>query len=176
MTPTVRTATVADGAAIARVQVTSWQHAYAGLMSADVLAGLSVADRTAAWTGRIAAATNQCLVVTAPEVIGFASFGPSSTDHDHGHLYAFYLVPQWWGRGAGRVLHNEVAAWLDVHHPRSTLWVLRGNDRATRFYRAAGWHPDGTTQLDDADPTVVEERYVRVSLNPRWESTNPSRS
>lgn len=177
MTPTVRDATIVDAEAIARVHVRSWQHAYAGLMPADLLAGLSVADRATAWADRLTAAANPLLVVTVPEVVGFAAFGPNPTDPARGHLYAIYLDPSWWGRGAGRLLHDEVVARLDEHYPHSTLWVLRGNDRATRFYRAAGWQPDGTTNLDERDEvTLLEDGYVRSSLNPRWESANPSRA
>lgn len=173
----MRAATVADAEGIGRVHVASWRRAYAGLMPAELLAGLSVADRAASWSERLAAGVNPMFVLTAPEVVGFASFGPNAGDPARGHLYALYLHPTWWGRGAGRQLHDAVAAWLDERYPRSTLWVLRGNDRATRFYRAAGWQPDGTTNLDERPGvTLVEDGYVRSSLNPRWESTNPSRS
>jgi hypothetical protein len=43
-----------------------------------------------------------------------------------------------------------------------TLWVLDGNDRARRFYEAAGWTAGGTTKTDVIGQTPVREiRYRR---------------
>ena len=43
------------------------------------------------------------------------------------------------------------------------LWVFTANDRARRFYEAAGWRPDGTAQLLDFDGTAIEE--IRYSID-----------
>jgi RimJ/RimL family protein N-acetyltransferase len=43
-----------------------------------------------------------------------------------------------------------------------TLWVLRDNERARRFYERAGWSFDGTEKEDVvAGATVTEVRYRR---------------
>lgn len=177
MTFATRGATVEDAATIARIHVASWQRAYAGLMPAAFLAGLSTVERETRWRELLAAGAT-ILLVTAPEVVGFAAFGPSRDDPPTGQLFALYLDPPWWGRGAGRVLHDAAVERLDAAFPRSVLWVLHGNDRATRFYRAAGWVPDGRHQTERRPDGLVleEDHYVRASLNPRWLSTNPSRS
>ena len=40
------------------------------------------------------------------------------------------------------------------------LWVLEGNERGERFYRAAGWEHDGGSKLDKFQgATVTELRY-----------------
>jgi ribosomal protein S18 acetylase RimI-like enzyme len=159
----VRNAQPDDARAVAEVQVRSWRAAYAGLMPAAVLDGLSVDSRTRMWDQLITQPAHHLLVLTAPEVVGFASFGPDREDAARGELYALYLHPSWWGRGAGRLLHDEAVQRLDAAHPASTLWVLQGNERAIRFYRAADWRPDGSVQTDaQPDGTVlVEDRYVR---------------
>jgi hypothetical protein len=42
------------------------------------------------------------------------------------------------------------------------LWVLVGNDRAARFYRADGWISDGTRRVTEVHGLVVDEvRYDR---------------
>jgi hypothetical protein len=40
------------------------------------------------------------------------------------------------------------------------LWVLEGNGRAERFYRAAGWRHDGGRKVEEFQGAdVVELRY-----------------
>jgi hypothetical protein len=44
----------------------------------------------------------------------------------------------------------------------AVLWVLGTNERARRFYEAAGWEPDGNTKVEDrASGTLHEVRYQR---------------
>ena len=45
------------------------------------------------------------------------------------------------------------------------LWVLVGNDRAQRFYRADGWSPDGTRRRDEIYGVDVDEVRFRRSLS-----------
>ncbi|MGI5125657.1 N-acetyltransferase family protein [Pseudonocardia sp. CA-107938] len=148
----IRDATVADADAIARVHVASWQAAYRGLLPDAVLDGLSVAESTQNWAERLAGTQPgaHILVVEDEGVIGFAAFGtrPEGAPGER-HLWAMYLDPAQWGRGAGRPLH---AAMVDRMHAAgvhsATLWVLRGNERAIRFYERAGWSFDGTSKLE----------------------------
>ncbi len=164
----IRDARRADAPAIARVVVASWRAAYAGLLPAEYLAGLSVEARTEQWDGVVAdPGDNHVLVLTDPEVVGFAAVGPAlDGEAGVGQLYAIYLAPLRWGRGEGRRLHDAAVARLDAAgFGRSVLWVLRGNDRATRFYRAAGWRPDGVEQTEVGFTGVVfvEDRWVRTA-------------
>ena len=43
--------------------------------------------------------------------------------------------------------------------PQALLWVLAGNERAERFYEAAGWERDGEKTDDFQGATVTENRY-----------------
>jgi len=43
-----------------------------------------------------------------------------------------------------------------------TLWVLRTNTRARRFYEQTGWSRDGTTKVDHIGGIALDEvRYVK---------------
>ena len=46
----------------------------------------------------------------------------------------------------------------------AVLWVLVGNDRAERFYRADGWLPDGRRQSDEIWGVTVDETCYRRDL------------
>jgi GNAT superfamily N-acetyltransferase len=74
-----------------------------------------------------------------------------------------YVRPDTWGAGAGRAL---MAAALEALRGQgfrdATLWVLRDNPRARRFYAAAGWAEDGATRDDVVGgASVTEVRYRR---------------
>ena len=93
--------------------------------------------------------------------LGFASLGPSRDEHGVGELYAIYVDPDEWSRGAGRAL---IARGGGRASPRSTreatLWVLEDNPRARRFYEAAGWRADGARQrIERLGVSPAEVRY-----------------
>ena len=154
----IRSATVADADAIGEVHVRSWQAAYAGLIPAGFLARLSASSRAASWARRIGdpAIPGRVLVVEDDGVIaGFAAYGP-------GQLYALYLLPEFWGRGLGRLLHDRVVE--EMTGDSAILWVLSTNERAKAFYLRQGWVDDGATQtetIDEGRVTLEETRFRR---------------
>jgi GNAT superfamily N-acetyltransferase len=113
-----------------------------------------------------------------PGVVGYAAFGPEtdvldapwphplSTGGEDGRvaeLYALYVRPAWWSTGTGRALMERVLARSSGAGYRSiTLWVLRDNRRARRFYERAGFAPDGATNVLSRLGGVIEVRYRRA--------------
>lgn len=164
----VRPATVEDAAAIAAVQVTSWQAAYQGIFPAEFLANLSVERRRRHWQELLNASppgSAQWVAEEAGTVVGFASAGPGERA-DWGELYAIYLLPEVWGRGVGRRLLAEVERWAaEQGHGGVYLWVLAANRRARRAYQAAGWSPEPVQRLEEigggGGVQVTELRYAR---------------
>jgi GNAT superfamily N-acetyltransferase len=161
---TVRPATSADADAIGRIQVETWRVAYAGLLPQATIDAFDVEGRQQMWreglsrTPRPGSATFVALV--DDEHVGFATVGSSPSEEGAGELYAIYVHPSSWGTGAGRALIEQSEASLrDSGFPRALLWVLRGNERAERFYRAAGWEHDGEKEDVFQGATVVELRY-----------------
>jgi L-amino acid N-acyltransferase YncA len=65
------------------------------------------------------------------------------------------------GSASGRALFARAVADLRARgFEAATLWVLRDNQRARRFYEAAGWRLDGSPKSSSSG---VEMRY-RVSF------------
>jgi GNAT superfamily N-acetyltransferase len=168
----VRDAKVEDVAAIAGVHVRSWQGAYRGLMPQDFLDRLDPARRARMWQAIIEGTEpvgSAVLVAESDdgEVLGFAHIAPTrDADGDPvvtGELTAIYLDPQAWGRGIGRELMSAALARLTTAgYQQVTLWVLDTNDRARRFYAAAGFAPDGAIQVDEGMGLPLREvRYRR---------------
>ncbi|HEX3792607.1 MAG TPA: GNAT family N-acetyltransferase [Pseudonocardiaceae bacterium] len=168
----VRPAAVADADAIGEIHVASWQAAYAGLLPAEFLRGLSVADRQQYWARRLAEPRpgHVLVVLDGPEVAGFTDVGPSrdeGADAHTGELNAIYLHPERWRRGLGRQLHEHALAELAADgYTTATLWVLHGNHQARRFYQRAGWIDEGLSKealMRNGTIRAEEVRY-RITL------------
>lgn len=167
----IRAATLVDSAALAQVHVASWRAAYAHLLPAAVLAGLSVQERMHRWEQVLANTAHGMLVaVHADQVLGFAHTG-ASRDADGvarriGELYALYVDPEHWGRGVGEQLWRAARQQLLIEeYPEATLWVLEGNQRARRFYEAAGLALDsGARQMISLFGNSLPEVRYRTLL------------
>ncbi|WP_020142909.1 GNAT family N-acetyltransferase [Terracoccus sp. 273MFTsu3.1] len=139
-----------------------WRDAYADLMPADYLAGLSderCADR---WRERVALpadAPERTLVVVDPggRLAGFGSAGPSR-DEDaptDSELYAVNLAPHARGTGVADRLVDEL-----LGDREATLWVIEGNARARAFYTRRGFVDEGRREVH-APTGTPEIRMVR---------------
>ncbi len=78
---TVRPASVGDAAAIGRLRIETWRAAYAGIVGADVLAGLvsdeTDVERRRRYIAEPAPQTHTLVGTTDDAVVGFAVAGPS---------------------------------------------------------------------------------------------------
>ncbi len=164
---TVRRATPRDAADVAGVHVRSWQVAYRGLLPDQRLDEMRAEDRVARYDfGATDPALPSTLVAVDDGVIrGFVTTGPCR-DADVtgiGEILALYVDPPAWGRGVGRQLIAEARVTLSQQgFAEAVLWVLTGNTRAQRFYRADGWLPEPQGRTETIwDVPVDELRYRR---------------
>lgn len=150
----VRIATLDDAEAIARVQVASWHAAYQGIIADPVLARVTVEARTPRWRSNLAEVdTDRRTTVfeRKGQVVGFATSGRSRDEGVSavGEVWALYAHPEAWGTGVGRALLDDALAFfVPKGYEAATLWVLKGNDRAIRFYGKARFALDGATKRE----------------------------
>jgi ribosomal protein S18 acetylase RimI-like enzyme len=141
----VRHATPRDAKAIAEIHVATWQAAYKDLMPEEYLSKISVEKRLAYWREAIEFSEPQLLVATdGDEIVGFVGFDRSrdaGTKSTVGEIWAMYVAPAHWGKGAGLALWDGAREGLKEEGcTQVTLWVLLHNERALRFYeQAAGF-------------------------------------
>ncbi|MEV6492510.1 GNAT family N-acetyltransferase [Actinoplanes sp. NPDC051633] len=169
---TVRPATMDDAAALAAVQVATWQVAYRGQVPQEHLDRMDPARREPGWRQWIRDARPPAGILVLDDeehgVIGFNCFAPTRDQDDDpatvGEVQAIYLLPSRWGTGGGRLLMAAgVRRLTEAGFRELTLWVLDTNAQARRFYEAAGWGPDGASKVDDSRGFPMREvRYRRT--------------
>jgi GNAT superfamily N-acetyltransferase len=142
----IRPAVAADARGIASVHVATWRAAYRGVFPDAYLAGLSVDEREVRWSAALARGRPELWVAEhEAQIIGWVAFGPSRDTEvipRIAEIEAFYVLPSCWSTGAGRQLWLAVRQRLkEQDFAAVMLWVLAGNERAMRFYRAAGFAP-----------------------------------
>lgn len=162
-----RQADLADAESIAVVHVASWRTTYAGILPADLLAGLSLEQRKTQWTRQLEAreaSSVPCVYVAEGpdgQVVGFASGGPEREPDSgfEGELYTVYLLEGHHGRGAGRELVRRVVADLRATGFSSLrVWVLAANP-AAGFYQRLGGVEVGRKAIQIGGSDYVEIAY-----------------
>lgn len=165
----VRDATAEDALAVATVHVRAWQAGYRGLLADEYLDALRPEDRAARYTfGSDQPGHRQTMVATVDGTVrGFVTTGASRNplDVNAGEVMALHVDPDAWGRGIGKLLLTEGCARLaSLGFATGVLWVLEGNERAQRFYRANGWEPDGGELTEEIWGVQLKELRFRRDL------------
>ena len=167
----IREATPADARAIATIHVQSWRAAYHGIVPAEYLQSLSIDRREAVWRELLSNKASETFVAEYQGgVQGWINIGKSRDADAHsqtGEVWALYVDPACWGQGIGTTLWAEAMKRFALSgFAEATLWVLRDNQRAIRFYQATGFQVEnGTEQILDFGGTKRIEIRMRRLLS-----------
>ncbi|HEX5319180.1 MAG TPA: GNAT family N-acetyltransferase [Stellaceae bacterium] len=137
----IRPARLDDAARIARLDVETWQAAYAGILATPYLVGLSAERRQRGWAGLIGREPRDVRVAVdaGGAIVGFGSCGGCRDDKSFtGEVFTLYVAPDWQNQGIGRRLLLALFARLvELGHDSAVIWVLSDNP-ARFFYRRLG--------------------------------------
>jgi RimJ/RimL family protein N-acetyltransferase len=168
----IRLAKPEDAKPIAEVHVAAWQAAYRGLMPDSYLDELTVEKRTVLWHRALTQPSPGTLVVAENQesLVGFCFFGPTrdedGKDKSVGEIVALNVRPVSWRSGFGRALCDFVLHEAPCRNWKLvTLWVLKGNEPACRFYEALGFSLDGIARIDTKliGAPIHELRYCKTA-------------
>jgi GNAT superfamily N-acetyltransferase len=129
---TLRTATPADGPAIAEVLISARvAMTYLPLIHTDAEAAPFIAG--------VLARSRVQVAVSEGKVVGFAAVGDGWFDH-------LYVLPEHQGAGIG----TRLIAWAKETSPTGLdLWVFQRNTRARALYQRHGWRVMALTDGSD---------------------------
>ena len=158
----LRTATLSDAAAVARVHHTTWVTTYGPILPPEFWATATLERRTRTWERWLRNGAAPVVAEVDGEVIGIAMSGDAVEQDDvlpvrDRQLYLLYVLAAYHGAGVGQAL-------LDAVVPPGTgaqLWVAEDNPRARRFYERNGFVLEGARVVDASTADLAEVRMVR---------------
>lgn len=125
----------------AYVHYKSWHETYSDLIDPEYMKTVTlekcekIAHR---WPDNIIVAKD------GDKVIGFVGYGAyrDETLPEHGEIFAIYVLDEYQGKKVGFGLMNAAVQKLS-DFDKIAVWVLRGNEKAIRFYKKYGFDFDG---------------------------------
>jgi ribosomal protein S18 acetylase RimI-like enzyme len=140
--------------------------AYRGIVPDEYLDSLSIDGRESTWRQNLLAADTSTWVAQASDaIVGWISAG-RSRDKDAGtsagEIWAVYVAPGCWGKGVGRALCIQAEQDLRTEgFITVSLWVLKDNERAVKFYQSNGFVLDigSTKEIERSGKTLSEVRF-----------------
>lgn len=165
----VRSAEDGDTESVASVHANSSHAAYEGLVPAGP--SLPIDKRRAFWRDAIEYGEPLVRVVLDGErVIGFVGFDRSRDPKSKpttGEIWALYVEPSHWGRGAGLALWDAAReGLLEEGCTEVTLWIPLCNERALRFAELAGFKRElNTAKTALLGSVKLEEIRLRRTLS-----------
>jgi GNAT superfamily N-acetyltransferase len=167
----VRPARTEDAGAVARVQLSTWQAAYAQVLHATAL-DLRVEDVSSACAQAISAQPSPyhrvLVALDGEEVVGFAACEPAADEDIEAaaaELTALLVEPRWGRRGHGsRLVAAAVDIWRAEQVEVATTWVFETDVVVAGFLESAGWGPDTAGRTLAADGTEARQRRWHTAL------------
>lgn len=124
----------------AYVHWSCWHDTYPGLVSAECLEKLTLEtceQKAFRWRDNLLVAKD------GERVVGFVGYGGrGEAEPDTGEVFALYVLKEYRGTGVAQALMQAALEELSAY-PRIALWMVKGNERALRFYEKCGFHLTG---------------------------------
>lgn len=164
----VRPATPADVADIARLQLSTWRTAYASVLPERVLDALTEDEVALPWQASVAQppspAHRVLVALEGREVVGFAALEPAD-EPAAGLITTLLVEPRWGRRGHGsRLLAASIDLLRSDGCPTAVTWLLEADRVSQAFYTSAGWEPDGAARALDMDGRLVTEIRLHTAI------------
>lgn len=166
---TVRGMLESDCQAIGELYAAAWKEGYKGLIPQRFLDGITP-EKFAVRAHMNGFLDNGSFVAVKGERIvahchARASDVPGKSGW--GEIHTLYTHPDFWRQGYGAAVLGRAEEWLrEQGFDNVYLYVLDGNERAERFYKAQGFLPDLDTLCCDLGGGVIvtDNRFVKRLL------------
>ncbi len=150
-----------DRSMISKVYEESWKSAYQGIIPQDYLDSIPEGR----WAPKLdTPGWETLLCIDDSQIVGTSSFCKSRFAQfpDWGEIISIYLLPDYMGKGYGKILMEAALAKLkEQGYERVFLWVLEENNRARGFYEHCGFLPTDDFLEDHIGGKALREvRYI----------------
>ena len=159
----IRKANILDARDIAIVHIRSWIAAYSGIVPYQAIAAVN-GGRLSLWQKILKNDSDAFVGVCNHEIAGFVGMSESRDDDakpDTYEIAAFYLVPEYFGKGIAKPMMDYVLEHIKkLGYSSVTLWTLEENTRARKFYEKCGFLPEFKKEITIGKP-LIEIRYKK---------------
>lgn len=167
----IRPVLLGDAERIAAVSIASWRETYRDILPDTVLASFKPATLARRWRRDLAApaagSASYAVEAASGDIVGFASCGRQrapALPYD-GEYYALYLLQRFQRQGLGRLLIGVMSNHLaQCGMGSASLWVVRENAPARRFYETLDAVPVADKEERRGDFTLSEIAYAWPTL------------
>jgi GNAT superfamily N-acetyltransferase len=181
----VRPASPDDAREIARIQLTTWRHAYRRILPQHVVDGIDEAWVTRRWQTSIEDPPSpRHTVLVAVEqaqqayLVGFVATGEVdetslAPEEEPGKLLRpdvasitdLLVEPRFSRRGHGsRLLSACADFWREHAFATAVAWSFEADPAMQAFLTSAGWEPDGASRALDVDDLLVPQVRLHTSI------------
>jgi GNAT superfamily N-acetyltransferase len=145
----------------------SYYDAYKGIIPDDFLDNFTVDKREKYYQISLSKGIEKIAIIFVDKkAIGFIIVGKcrdDDLDNMYGEFWSIYLLKDYWGKGYGRRLINwGIDIIKEFGYYKISLWVLKDNINARRFYEHLGFIFDGTERLITRGKELVQVRYQKL--------------
>ena len=162
---TIRRMTEADCEAIGELYSAAWKEGYKGLLPQELL------DKITPERYEVRSHVNGFLdegsfvAVEGERIVAHCHARAVDDPKGWGEIHTLYTHPEYWRQGYGTAVLRRAEEWLCEHGFTNVyLYVLEGNERAERFYRAQGYFPNTDTLCCDLGGVIVTENKFTKRL------------
>jgi ribosomal protein S18 acetylase RimI-like enzyme len=166
----VRPAIKSEAKAVAEIHAIGIAAAFEGLVPEEQINTTPLDKRQAFWRDAIEYGEPQVHLATlGQQLVGFVGYDRSrdpKTKPTVGEIWAQYVLPEHWGKGAGLALWDAAQEGLvEEGCTHVTVWVPLRNERALRFYELAGFKRElNTARTTPVGGVKLEEIRLKRAL------------
>jgi GNAT superfamily N-acetyltransferase len=169
----VRPARAGDLAAVADVQVRTWQAAYTALLPPHALDQLTTAQAEREWAQALSnppTPRHHLLVAVEDDrVVGLIATGPAQDEdldpRPVAEVLVVAVVPESTGRGHGsRLLAAAIDQLRTEGSETAVTWLFEADGAMQAFLESAGWALDGSARDLDMNGVLVHQLRMHTDL------------
>ncbi len=165
----IRWADKKDAKRLGYIHARSWQKAYKGIVPDDVLSNFTPEKRAVKFHDYVKNNYGDTAVfLLEGKIVGFITLEQSRDDDlndSWGEIWGIYFDPDYWNKGFGSVLFEWGIEELKSRgYKHLSLWVLKKNDNAKKFYEKFGFILDGKEQKAIDGYSLKKVRFVKKNI------------
>ena len=147
-----RNASPAQLTDIAKLFHACWHVSYKDLLSAEVRRGMTLDEAANLWRPSLVEPNGKETVIGTldTQIVSVFRIGTEKENPKNGHLFSLYVDPEVAGQGLGKKSLLEAQTRLSQKGFKTmSLWVFEKNEVAKGLYQSFGFHPTGSSRVDE---------------------------